>query len=62
MRDNFDPKKEFLTPELSARLISKGFTENCIGIYGGVYGIMFGGPVSFKHEHAYYQKMGRYCV
>ena len=62
MKDGFNPKQQFLTPEISAKIISKGFSENCVGLHGGVYGIMFAGPVTFKDGHAFYGKSGAVLI
>jgi len=49
----------FLPQELSNLLISKGFNEEVVGIYGGERGIMLSGAtVGFNFNHFYYEKHG----
>jgi hypothetical protein len=59
---NYKPEMEFLPAETSASLISKGFSEPCVGIYGGKYGIMFAGPVAFEKDHVYYKQHGAILI
>jgi hypothetical protein len=58
MKKGYDVLDQFLSPELSKELKAKGYTEPCMGIYGGKYGVTFAGPVLFGSGHIYYNDHG----
>lgn len=62
MKKSYDVLDQFLKPELAKELKSKGYTEPCIGIYGGKYGVTFAGPVVFKSGHVYYEEHGAILI
>lgn len=58
----YDVLNQFLSPSLAKEIKDKGYSEPCMGIYSGKYGVSFAGPVFFNKEHIYYRDHGAILI
>jgi len=62
MSKGYNVLDQFLSANLAKEIKGKGYSEPCIGIYAGKYGVSFAGPVLFKESHIYYQEHGAILI